>query len=144
MGAAYPELTRGRALAERVLKQEEEKFAQTLANGMVLLEAAIRNLRGAKLIDGDTVFKLYDTYGFPVDLTADVARERGLAIDHAGFDDAMKVQQQKSQAASKFDVDLRGDAPLEARTLFRGYEGLSGPGRVVTLLKQGEIGRAHV
>src|SRR5499427_3583520 len=81
MGAAYPELTRGRAHAERVLKQEEERFAQTLAKGMVLLETAIRNLRGAKVIDGDTVFKLYDTYGFPVDLTADIARERRLSID---------------------------------------------------------------
>jgi alanyl-tRNA synthetase len=137
MGAAYPELTRGRALAERVLKQEEEKFAQTLANGMVLLEAAIRNLRGAKVIDGDTVFKLKDTYGFPVDLTADVARERGLAIDQARFEVAMEEQRRRSQEASKFTVDLRGGAPLEARTLFSGYEGLSGSGRVVMLLKQG-------
>jgi len=137
MGAAYPELTRGRALAERVLKQEEEKFAQTLANGMVLLEAAIRNLRGAKVIDGDTVFKLYDTYGFPIDLTADVARERGLAIDQARFEVAMEEQRRRSQEASKFAVDLRGGAQLEARTLFSGYEGLSSSGRVVTLLKQG-------
>ncbi|HEY1874382.1 MAG TPA: alanine--tRNA ligase [Steroidobacteraceae bacterium] len=137
MGAAYPELTRGRALAERVLKQEEEKFAQTLANGMVLLEAAIRNLRGAKVIDGDTVFKLKDTYGFPVDLTADVARERGLAIDQARFEVAMEEQRRRSQEASKFAVDLRGGAPLEARTLFSGYEGLSSSGRVVMLLKQG-------
>jgi alanyl-tRNA synthetase len=137
MGAAYPELTRGRALAERVLKQEEEKFAQTLANGMVLLEAAIRNLRGAKVIDGDTVFKLKDTYGFPVDLTADVARERGLAIDQARFEVAMEEQRRRSQEASKFTVDLRGGAPLEARTLFSGYEGLSSSGRVVMLLKQG-------
>jgi len=137
MGAAYPELTRGRALAERVLKQEEERFAETLANGMVLLEAAIRSLRGAKVIDGDTVFKLYDTYGFPIDLTADVARERGLAIDKARFEVAMEEQRRRSQEASKFAVDLRGGAPLEVRTLFRGYEGLSGSGRVVTLLKQG-------
>jgi alanyl-tRNA synthetase len=137
MGAAYPELTRGRALAERVLKQEEERFARTLANGMVLLEAAIRNLRGAKVIDGDTVFKLYDTYGFPIDLTADVARERGLAIDQARFEVAMEEQRRRSQEASKFAVDLRDGAPLEAITLFSGYEGLSGSGRVVTLVKQG-------
>jgi alanyl-tRNA synthetase len=137
MGAAYPELTRGRALAERVLKQEEERFAATLANGMVLLESAIRNLRGAKTIDGDTVFKLYDTYGFPLDLTADVARERGLAIDQARFEVAMEEQRRRSQEASKFAVDLRGGAPLEASTLFGGYEGLSGSGRVVALLKQG-------
>ncbi|HEX8784235.1 MAG TPA: alanine--tRNA ligase [Steroidobacteraceae bacterium] len=137
MGAAYPELTRGRALAERVLKQEEEKFAKTLANGMVLLEAAIRNLRGATVIDGDTVFKLYDTYGFPFDLTADVARERGLAIDRARFDAAMEAQKAASKAASKFGVDLRGQSALEAETLFSGYDGLSGAGSVVALLKQG-------
>ena len=137
MGAAYPELTRGRAHAERVLKQEEERFAETLANGMVLLETAIRNLRGAKVIDGDTVFKLYDTFGFPVDLTADVARERGLSIDQVRFEAAMDEQRRRSQEASKFAVDLRGGAQLEARTLFGGYEGLSGTGNVVALLKQG-------
>jgi len=137
MGAAYPELTRGRVRAELVLRQEEERFAETLANGMVLLEAAIRNLDGATVIDGDTVFKLYDTYGFPLDLTADVARERGFAIDQAGFEAAMEEQRRRSQQASKFGVDLRGGAPLEARTLFRGYEGLSGSGSVVALLKEG-------
>jgi alanyl-tRNA synthetase len=137
MGGAFPELTRGRAHAERVLKQEEERFAQTLANGMVLLEAAIRNLHGTKVIDGDTVFKLYDTFGFPVDLTADVARERGLTIDQARFEAAMSEQRRRSQEASKFGVDQRGDAGLEARTQFQGYEGLHASGRVVTLLKQG-------
>jgi alanyl-tRNA synthetase len=137
MGAAYPELKRGRALAERVLRQEEERFAQTLANGMVLLEGAIRNLRGAKLIDGDTVFKLYDTYGFPVDLTADIARERGLSIDQAGFDAAMEEQRRRSQEASKFAADLHSDTSVTARTLFRGYEGLSASGQVVALLRQG-------
>jgi alanyl-tRNA synthetase len=136
MGGAYPELTRGRAHAQRVLQQEEERFAETLANGMVLLEGAIRNLQGAKVIDGDTVFKLYDTYGFPVDLTADVARERGLEIDQARFDAAMDEQRRRSQEASKF-VDLRGGASFDARTLFQGYEGLTGSGRVVALLRQG-------
>ena len=137
MGAAYPELVRGRSLAERVLKQEEERFAETLANGMVLLESAIRNLRGARVIDGDTVFKLYDTYGFPVDLTADVARERGLNIDQARFDTAMEEQRRRSQEASKFSVDLRGGASLDARTVFKGYDGLTGSSTVVALLKQG-------
>ncbi len=137
MGDAYPELTRGRAHAQRVLQQEEERFAETLANGMVLLEGAIRNLQGAKVIDGDTVFKLYDTFGFPVDLTADVARERGLEIDQAGFEAAMEEQRRRSQEASKFGVDLGGGASFEARTLFDGYERLSGTGRVVGLLKQG-------
>jgi alanyl-tRNA synthetase len=137
MGGAYPELVRGRSLAERVLKQEEDRFAETLANGMVLLESAIRNLRGAKVIDGDTVFKLYDTYGFPVDLTADVARERGLNIDQERFDAAMEEQRRRSQEASKFSVDLRGGASLDARTVFKGYDGLTGSGQVVALLKQG-------
>jgi alanyl-tRNA synthetase len=137
MGDAYPELTRGRAHAQRVLQQEEERFAATLANGMVLLEGAIRNLQGAKVIDGDTVFKLYDTFGFPVDLTADVARERGLEIDQTRFEAAMEEQRRRSQEASKFGVDLGGGASFEARTLFDGYERLSGSGRVVALLKQG-------
>jgi alanyl-tRNA synthetase len=137
MGAAYPELKRGRAFAERVLKQEEERFAQTLANGMVLLEGAIRNLRGAKTIDGETVFKLYDTYGFPLDLTADIARERGLSIDQGGFDAAMEEQRRRSQEASKFSADLQADASLTARTVFRGYEVFNAPGQVVALLSQG-------
>jgi len=137
MADAYPELTRGRAHAQRVLQQEEERFAETLANGMVLLEGAIRNLQGAKVIDGDTVFKLYDTFGFPVDLTADVARERGLEIDQTRFEAAMEEQRRRSQEASRFGVDLRGGASFDARTLFQGYERLSGSGRVVALLKQG-------
>jgi alanyl-tRNA synthetase len=137
MGEAYPELTRGREHAERVLKQEELRFAETLANGMVLLEGAIRNLHGARVIDGDTVFKLYDTFGFPADLTADVARERGLSIDLPRFEAAMQEQRQRSQDASKFGVDLRGGATLDAHTVFQGYEGLGGSGRVVALLKQG-------
>jgi alanyl-tRNA synthetase len=137
MGAAYPELKRGRAIAERVLRQEEERFAQTLANGMVLLEGAIRNLRGAKTIDGETVFKLYDTYGFPVDLTADIARERGLSIDQGGFDAAMEEQRRRSQDASKFGADLQAGASLTGRTLFRGYEAFNASGQVVALLRQG-------
>ena len=137
MGEAYPELTRGSAHAQRVLQQEEERFAATLANGMVLLEGAIRDLHGAKLIDGDTVFKLYDTYGFPVDLTADVARERGLEIDRTRFEAAMEEQRRRSQQASKFGVDRSDGASFDTHTLFQGYEGLSGSGRVVAILKQG-------
>jgi alanyl-tRNA synthetase len=137
MGSAYPELTRGKAHAERVLRHEEERFAETLANGMVLLEGAIRNLRGAKIIDGDTVFKLYDTYGFPIDLTADIARERGLRIDQERFDAAMEEQRRRSQEASKFGVDLSADAKVDSRTLFQGYERLKSGGRVLTLLKDG-------
>ena len=145
MSAAYPELTRGRELAERVLKQEEERFAETLANGMELLEGAIARIlqtpgaaQGAgSVIPGDTVFKLYDTYGFPADLTADIARERGLTIDQAGFDVAMEEQRRRSQEASKFGVDMRGGTTVDARTAFQGYEGLESEGRVVALLKGG-------
>jgi alanyl-tRNA synthetase len=137
MGEAYPELTRGRAHAERVLKQEEERFAETLANGMVLLEGAIRGLRGAKVIDGDTVFKLYDTYGFPIDLTADIARERGLSVDQARFEAAMEEQRRRSQEASKFGVEQRSAVTVDAQTLFQGYERLKSSGRVVALLRDG-------
>ncbi|MGH8285438.1 MAG: alanine--tRNA ligase [Steroidobacteraceae bacterium] len=132
----FPELQRGRVHAERVLKQEEERFAETLATGMTLLESAIKSLKG-KTIDGETVFKLYDTYGFPVDLTADVARERGLAIDQAGFEAAMDAQRERARAASKFGVDLRSGTTIDSRTLFQGYEDLNSDGRVVALLKGG-------
>jgi alanyl-tRNA synthetase len=145
MSAAYPELTRGREHAERVLKQEEERFAETLANGMELLDGAIAKILqgrdasqvGSAIIPGDTVFKLYDTYGFPADLTADIARERGLTIDQAGFDVAMEEQRRRSQEASKFGVDLRGGTTVDARTAFQGYEGLESEGHVVALLKGG-------
>ncbi|HEU4627280.1 MAG TPA: alanine--tRNA ligase [Steroidobacteraceae bacterium] len=144
MGDAYPELGRERASIERVLKQEEERFAETLANGMALLDKMIEDLgasqdagAGQAQIPGDLVFKLYDTYGFPVDLTADVARERGLGIDQAGFDAAMERQRELAKAASKFKVDLRSGASIDSRTLFQGYEGLDSDGHVVALLKDG-------
>ena len=92
MGAAYPQLKAQRAHAERVLKQEEERFAETLVTGMALLESAIARLGGARQIDGDTAFKLYDTYGFPIDLTADIARERGLSVDQGGFEHASRLR----------------------------------------------------
>ena len=139
MGGAYPELISRRAVTERVLLQEEERFAETLANGMVLLESAIRNLRRRKVIDGDTVFKLYDTYGFPADLTADVARERGLTIDQAGFEAAMEQQRRRSQESSKFGVDQSAGARVDAQTVFRGYEELACAGQVVALLKGGSV-----
>jgi alanyl-tRNA synthetase len=139
MGSAFPELSKGRAHAERVLKQEEERFAETLANGMQLLEREIASLTGGGPIPGQIVFKLYDTYGFPPDLTADIARERGLKIDQAGFDAAMDEQRRRSQEASKFGVDLRGGATIDSRTLFQGYDGLDAEGRVVALLKAGAV-----
>jgi alanyl-tRNA synthetase len=141
MSGAYPELTRGRAQAERVLRQEEERFAETLAKGMALLEGAIGDLGPAgaagAVIPGEVVFKLYDTYGFPADLTADIARERGLGIDQPGFDAAMETQRRRSQEASKFGVDLRGAAAIDVRTAFEGYEQTQAEGRVVALLRDG-------
>ncbi|HUN26056.1 MAG TPA: alanine--tRNA ligase [Steroidobacteraceae bacterium] len=136
MASAYPELAAARAHVERVLKQEEERFAETLATGMALLDAELKGLSGA-VVDGATVFKLYDTYGFPVDLTADIARERGLAIDQAGFDAAMEAQRERARAASRFGVELRGAARGLERTRFRGYETLAAQGSVIGLLRDG-------
>ncbi len=139
MGAAYPELSAARAQVERVLKLEEEQFARTLETGMGLLEAAIARLGASRTIDGETAFKLYDTYGFPVDLTADIARERGLAIDQAGFETAMEAQRERARAASKFGVDLRGGAQIDASSDFLGYEGTRDAGKVVALLRAGKV-----
>ena len=136
MGAAYPELTRRRAHAERVLAQEEVRFAETLTTGMALLDTAMREMSGT-VIDGATVFKLYDTYGFPVDLTADVAREHNLTIDQAGFEAAMDAQRERARAASRFGMDLRGGPKVDSRTVFQGYDSLEGTSLVVALLKDG-------
>ena len=142
MGAAYLELKTQRAQVERVLKQEEERFAETLSQGMTLLDTAIGQLKDSKVIPGETVFRLYDTFGFPVDLTADIARERGLTIDHAGYEAAMEAQRKQSQAASKFGVDLRAGVTVDGKTNFSGYEHLVDSGTVVALLKNKE--RAEV
>jgi alanyl-tRNA synthetase len=136
MGGAYPELVKGSDHVVRVLRQEEERFAETLENGMELLDDAIGGLKG-KTIAGETVFKLYDTYGFPVDLTADIARERGLAIDQAGFERAMSEQRERARAASKFGVDLRGPEKLDAASQFSGYEHLQDEGKVVAIVQGG-------
>ncbi|HVP09276.1 MAG TPA: alanine--tRNA ligase [Burkholderiales bacterium] len=134
MGDAYPEL---RAAAKRVadvLKQEEERFAETLEHGMGVLEGALAS--GEKLLDGETVFRLYDTFGFPVDLTADIGRERGVSIDLAGFEAAMEAQRERARAASRFSsaagLDYSG-----GKTEFRGYETLSTQARVVALYREG-------
>jgi alanyl-tRNA synthetase len=137
MGAAYPELSKGADHAARVLKQEEERFAETLENGMALLEEAIGRLKGKKTIAGDTVFKLYDTYGFPLDLTADIARERGLEVDQAGFEREMEAQRERARAASKFGVDLRAPETLDAVSRFCGYDHLQGAGKLLAILKGG-------
>jgi alanyl-tRNA synthetase len=136
MGKAYPELVAGADMAMRVLKQEEERFAETLSTGMALLEQEIAGLT-SKVIPGAIVFKLYDTYGFPVDLTADLARERGLAVDQAGFDAAMEAQRERARSASRFGVDLRAGVTLDAPTEFCGYDALEGVGTVVALIRDG-------
>jgi alanyl-tRNA synthetase len=134
MGAAYPELVAAKQRVAQVLKQEEERFAETLENGMKVLEVALH--REDRMLDGETVFQLYDTYGFPVDLTADIARERGVAIDLAGFEAAMGQQREQARAANKF----KGGAAVEysgAKTEFLGYDRLRNEGEVVALYKNG-------
>ncbi|HET6724398.1 MAG TPA: alanine--tRNA ligase [Gammaproteobacteria bacterium] len=133
MGEAYPELKRGREQAEQVLLREEEQFEKTLSQGMGLLEDSLKKLRG-KTIPGETVFKLYDTYGFPVDLTADIARERGLSLDEAGFEREMDAQRERARAASQFAGDYTR-LDINAETTFTGYESLTGEGHVVALFQ---------
>ena len=137
MGQAYPELIERQSFIRDVLFKEGEQFARTLANGMGLLDTAIAALGTGTLLGGDTAFKLYDTYGFPADLTADICRERGLSLDQAGFDAAMEAQRDRARAASRFGVDLRGGADLGTVTTFEGYEHLATTSKVVALLKDG-------
>jgi alanyl-tRNA synthetase len=134
MGDAYPELRRDKARVAAVLKQEEERFAETLENGMHVLESALAS--GEKLLDGETAFRLYDTFGFPVDLTADICRERGVMLDMAGFEAAMEAQRERARAASKFAA-AAGLEYAGGRTEFHGYDTLSLKGRVVALYKEG-------
>ena len=137
MGEAYPELTKSQSLVERVLKQEEERFAETLDQGMVILENAIAQLK-EKEIPGETVFKLYDTYGFPEDLTADIARERGLTLDSAGFDKAMQVQREQSRSANSFAAGYGEGLVLEGETAFTGYDHVQDKATVSQLFVDGE------
>jgi alanyl-tRNA synthetase len=120
-----------------VLRKEGEQFARTLETGMEILDAAIAKLGGSKVIDGNTVFKLHDTYGFPTDLTADIARERGFTVDMQGYERAMDVQRKQSQAASQFSVDLTAGPKIEGKTDFLGYATVTDVGQVVALLKNG-------
>ncbi|HEY1992075.1 MAG TPA: alanine--tRNA ligase [Gammaproteobacteria bacterium] len=134
MGAAYPELHQTASHVEKVLLQEEERFAETLDQGMRLLESAIKDLKGNTL-PGETVFKLYDTYGFPADLTNDIARERGLSIDETGFEREMESQRDRARSASKFGADYGQDVAIEGETAFKGYEHLTHKGKVVALFR---------
>ncbi|MDP2005515.1 MAG: alanine--tRNA ligase [Rubrivivax sp.] len=125
MGEAYPELRRDMARATEVLKAEEERFFQTIANGMEILEAALSSMDagGTRVIDGATAFKLHDTFGFPLDLTADVCRERGVSVDDAGFNAAMSRQREQARAAAKFKM-AAGLEYSGGATAFHGYEHL--------------------
>jgi alanyl-tRNA synthetase len=131
MGEAYPELVNAQANVERILKMEEQRFAETLDHGIKILEQAIKDQTSKQLqdktitggvISGETLFKLYDTYGFPVDLTADIARERGLKIDEAGFDACMEAQRERGRSASQFAVDYNKDIQVSCQSAFTGYD----------------------
>jgi alanyl-tRNA synthetase len=136
MGDAYPELRASKAKVSEILKQEEERFAETLENGMGVLETALASGDGNRLLDGETAFRLYDTFGFPVDLTADICRERGVMLDMAGFEAAMAGQRERARAASKFSMA----SALEysgGKTEFHGYDTLSLKAKVAALYKEG-------
>ena len=137
MGDAYPELREKQAHISKILLAEEEQFAKTLDKGMAVLEGALSALTG-KVIDGATVFSLYDTYGFPVDLTADIARERGLQLDMAGYEQAMDEQRKRARAAGSFKVDYSDTLQLDGQTTFDGYQTLHTSSKVRALLKDGK------
>ncbi len=137
MGEAYPELPRAAGEVERVLQLEEGRFAETLATGMARFDGHMREL-GTDTVPGALVFLLHDTYGFPPDLTADIARERGLKVDMAGYERAMQEQRERARAASRFGVDLSAGAQIGERSEFSGHEEVEGEGRVVALLRAGQ------
>ena len=134
MGGAYPELHKAASHVDKVLLQEEERFAETLDQGMGLLETAIKGLK-TKTIPGETIFKLYDTYGFPADLTNDIARERGLALDMVGFEREMDAQKNRARAASNFGAEYGQDVAIDSVTTFTGYDHLKDKGKIVALFR---------
>jgi alanyl-tRNA synthetase len=136
MGDAYPELRRAKDLVARVLRLEEERFAETIEQGMRILDEAIDGLDG-RVIPGQVVFKLYDTYGFPTDLTADIARERDMDIDREGFELEMEGQRARARAASQFGVARTTEFEVEGETDFTGYERLSDSATIIALFHDG-------
>ncbi|WP_226685751.1 alanine--tRNA ligase [Stutzerimonas stutzeri] len=138
MGDAFPELKQQQAHIERVLKNEEEQFAKTLEQGLKILEQDLAGLAGS-VIPGEVVFKLYDTYGFPVDLTGDIARERNLTLDEDGFEREMQAQRERARSASAFGMDYNSLVKVEGETRFLGYQGTSGAGKVLALFKEGMV-----
>ncbi|MCG7530905.1 alanine--tRNA ligase [Psychrobium sp. MM17-31] len=137
MGDAYPELEKNKAIIVKLLKAEEEQFARTLDRGLMILNEALKDQTG-NVIDGELVFKLYDTYGFPADLTADIARERNLEIDQAGFEKAMAAQRELAQSASNFSVDYNDQVKLDGETNFLGYTETENSSVVTTLILDGD------
>ncbi|MBF8757287.1 alanine--tRNA ligase [Pseudomonas guariconensis] len=137
MGEAFPELKAQQAHIERVLKTEEEQFAKTLEQGLRILEQDLAQLKG-DVVPGDVVFKLYDTYGFPMDLTADIARERELTIDEAGFEREMEAQRERARSASAFGMDYNSLVKVDVATDFLGYSATEGQGKVIALYKDGQ------
>ena len=138
MGEAYPELIEKQAMIEKVLRMEEEQFGKTLERGLLLLNDALANLAGSTVIPGEVAFKLYDTYGFPIDLTSDVARERGFTVDQAGFEAAMEAQRKRAQQASNFGADYNQALTSKNVTEFTGYSEEHGNAKVVEILRDGE------
>ncbi|RUR18844.1 alanine--tRNA ligase [Legionella sp. km535] len=136
MSDAYPELVSSKVHIEKILLQEENQFARTLEQGLRLLQEQMQTVKG-KQISGQVAFKLYDTYGFPVDLTADIAREHGLAVDMDGFNVLMQHQREQSQAASQFTVDYHASTQLDHQSEFHGYEQETMKGTIIALLQDG-------
>ncbi|HWD31462.1 MAG TPA: alanine--tRNA ligase [Pseudomonas sp.] len=138
MGEAFPELTQQQANIERVLKAEEEQFAKTLEQGLKILEQDLAELKGS-VVPGDVVFKLYDTYGFPMDLTADIARERELTIDEEGFEREMEAQRERARSASAFGLDYNTLVKVDVATEFTGYTSTESESNIVALYKDGKV-----
>jgi alanyl-tRNA synthetase len=138
MGDAYPELAQAQKRIEQTIQQEEVQFANTLDQGMKIFEQEVAKLK-TKIIPGEVIFRLYDTYGFPPDLTNDIARERGLELDYPGFEKEMARQRQLSQEAGKFEIDYTQQIPFEGETEFTGYEKFTDIGQVMALFTENKL-----
>ncbi len=138
MGQAYPDLAQQQSQIENILKAEEERFSETVEHGMKMLEETMASMKAGDVIHGDLVFKLYDTYGFPVDLTADVARAAQITIDQVGFDKAMNQQRELARSASQFGVDYSTNLNIDASSEFCGYEALTLESEVIALYKDSQ------
>ncbi|MGE3318958.1 MAG: alanine--tRNA ligase [Candidatus Berkiella sp.] len=134
MGEAYPKIKEQQAQVEKIILKEEEQFSKTLEQGLRILEQEVKQLRG-KRVSGETAFKLYDTYGFPVDLIADIGREKGFTIDIAGFEMEMSKQRERARGASQFQVDYNQGVTIDAQSEFTGYHATEGESQIIALLK---------